>query len=100
MFLFFRVENNDDNTITPKTSETKTEVAPIATRPSGGLANILSQIGKKSKLTVLEKSKQDWDGYKKKEGIVEELVTYNKGKDGLVFKFFIYCKNSEILFNG
>jgi len=88
MFLFFRVENNDDNTTTPKSPETKSEVSSIATKPSGGLANILSQIGKKSKLTVLEKSKLDWDGYKKKEGIVEELVTYNKGKDGLVFKIF------------
>jgi len=100
MFLFFRVENNDDNTTTPKSPETKSEVASIATKSSGGLANILSQIGKKSKLTVLEKSKLDWDGYKKKEGIVEELVTYNKGKDGLVFEFCIYSKNLKILFNG
>jgi len=77
---------NDDNTTTPKSSETKSVVTPIATKTSGGLANILSQIGKKSKLSVLEKSKQDWDGYKKKEGIVEELVTYNKGKDGYLEK--------------
>ncbi|XP_060869695.1 craniofacial development protein 1 [Metopolophium dirhodum] len=81
-----KVENNDDSTTTPKSPETKSEVASIATKPSGGLANILSQIGKKSKLTVLEKSKLDWDGYKKKEGIVEELVTYNKGKDGYLEK--------------
>jgi len=80
---------NDDNTATTtKSSETKSSVAPIATKSSGGLANILSQLGKKSKLSVLEKSKQDWDGYKKKEGIVEELVTYNKGKDGFVLKIF------------
>lgn len=80
------MENNDDDTTKLKSPKTESLVAPIATKPSAGLANILSQIGKKSKLTVLEKSKQDWDGYKTKEGIVEELVTYNKGKDGLVFK--------------
>lgn len=81
-----KVKNDDDTAITTKSSETKSLVAPIATKSSGGLANILSQIGKKSKLSVLEKSKQDWDGYKKKEGIVEELVTYNKGKDGYLEK--------------
>ncbi|XP_015365936.1 PREDICTED: craniofacial development protein 1 [Diuraphis noxia] len=81
-----KVENNDDNTTTPKFPGPKSAVAPIATKPSGGLASVLSQIGKKSKLTVLEKSKQDWDGYKKKEGIVEELVTHNKGKDGYLEK--------------
>ncbi|XP_022177227.1 craniofacial development protein 1 [Myzus persicae] len=81
-----KVDNNDDNSNTPKSPETKSAAAPIATKSSGGLANILSQIGKKSKLTVLEKSKQDWDGYKKKEGIVEELVTHNKGKDGYLEK--------------
>lgn len=85
--MFFRVKNDDDTAITTKSSETKSLVAPIATK-SSGLANVLSQIGKKSKLSVLEKSKQDWDGYKKKEGIVEELVTYNKGKDGFVLKIF------------
>lgn len=80
-----KLVNNDDNT-TSKSSETKTVVTPITTKPSGGLENVLSQLGKKSKLTVLEKSKQDWDGYKKKEGIAEELVTYNKGKDGYLEK--------------
>jgi len=64
--------------------------------PSGDLEIYWVKKEKKSKLTILEKSKQDWDGYKKKEGIVEELVTYNKGKDGLVFKFFIHCMNVDI----
>lgn len=75
---------NSDLKSKPKLSETET--APAVKTP-GGLANILSQIGKKSKLTVLEKSKQDWDCYKKEEGIVEELITHNKGKDGFVFLF-------------
>lgn len=76
--------NNDDNTTKIESSEPKNVTVPVV-KKSGGLTSVLSQIGKKDKLTVLEKSKQDWDGYKKKEGIAEELVTHNKGKDGLVF---------------
>lgn len=80
--------NRDDIIATkPKSPETKTVSA--VKKPSG-LANVLNQIGKKSKLTILEKSKQDWDGYKKKEGIVEELITHNKGKDGFVFLFDLF----------
>lgn len=29
-----------------------------------------------------EKSKLDWDGFKQKEGITEELQIHNRGKDG------------------
>lgn len=75
--------NNDDNTTITESSELKSVTIPVV-KKSGGLTSLLSQIGKKDKLTILEKSKQDWDGYKKKEGIAEELVSYNKGKDGLV----------------
>lgn len=57
------------------------------------MANILSQLGKKDKLTVLEKTKLDWDGYKKKEGIAEELITHNKGKDGFVCQKCIHTVN-------
>jgi len=78
--------NNDNNTTNPKSSETKNLISSPVVKTPGGLANILSQIGKKSKLTILEKSKQDWDGYKKKEGIMEELITHNKGKDGYLEK--------------
>jgi len=49
-----------------------------------GLSSVLGQLGKKSKLGTLEKSKLDWDRYKKDEGIEEELQTYNKGRDGWV----------------
>lgn len=49
---------------------------------SGGLASVLGQIGKKNKLSVLEKTQIDWSGFKNKEGIDEELQTFNKGRDG------------------
>lgn len=51
-------------------------------RPGGGLGSILGQLDKKKKISVLEKSKLDWDGFKASEGIEEELQTFNKGKDG------------------
>lgn len=56
---------------------------PFAKRtPGGGLGAVLNQIGKKNKLSTLEKSKLDWNSYKRNEGIEEELQTFNKGKDG------------------
>lgn len=51
-------------------------------RSGGGLSSVLGQLGKKNKLSVLEKSKIDWSGFKRNEGIDEELQTHNKGRDG------------------
>ncbi|KAK7115136.1 craniofacial development protein 1-like [Littorina saxatilis] len=51
---------------------------------SGGLGNLLNKIGKKQKMGTLEKSKMDWDSFKKKEGIEEDLKIHNKGKDGYI----------------
>ncbi|KAH8397294.1 hypothetical protein KR215_011886 [Drosophila sulfurigaster] len=48
----------------------------------GGLGSLLNQLGKKKKLSVLEKSQMDWKSFKSDEGIDEELRTHNKGKDG------------------
>lgn len=56
---------------------------PFGGRPSGGgLGAVLSQIGKKNKLSTLEKTKLDWNSFKRTQGIEEELQTHNKGKDG------------------
>lgn len=49
-----------------------------------GISGVLSQLGKKPKISTLEKSKLDWDKFKKEENIEEELETHNKGKDGYV----------------
>jgi hypothetical protein len=71
-------------------------VKPAATsfsvkRPSsGGLSSVLNQITKKNKLSVLDKTKLDWDSFKSKEGINDELKTHNKGKDGCVKLIFFY----------
>lgn len=47
-----------------------------------GIGNVLSQLTKKSKISTLEKTKLDWDRFKKEENLEEELSTHNKGKDG------------------
>jgi len=48
----------------------------------GGISSVLGQIGKKAKISTLEKSKLDWDNFKKQENIEEEINTHNRGKDG------------------
>ena len=52
----------------------------------GGIGNVLGKIGKKPKLSTLEKSKIDWNVYKEETGIGNELLSYNKGKDGYLEK--------------
>ena len=57
---------------------------PLGARKSGlsGLTSILG--GKKQKLSTLEKSKLDWESFKKDEGIGEDLKTFNQGKQGFL----------------
>ncbi|XP_045462649.1 craniofacial development protein 1 [Harmonia axyridis] len=47
-----------------------------------GIGSVLSQLGKKKKISTLEKTKLDWDRFKKDENLEEELNNHNKGKDG------------------
>jgi len=51
---------------------------------AGGLSSVLNQLTKKNKLSVLEKTKLDWDGFKSEEGINEELQTHNRGREGFL----------------
>ncbi|KAH8272611.1 hypothetical protein KR018_004059 [Drosophila ironensis] len=59
-------------------------LSSISKRSSSGCGvnSLLNQLGKKKKLSVLEKSQLDWNTFKSDEGIDEELRTHNKGKDG------------------
>lgn len=66
----------------PSFSMKRSITGSSSSRTSGGLNAILGQIGKKKKMSVLEKTKVDWDNFKEKEGISEELATFNRGKDG------------------
>ncbi|KAK6983655.1 craniofacial development protein 1-like isoform X1 [Biomphalaria glabrata] len=48
----------------------------------GGLGSVLNKITKKNKMGTLEKSKIDWESFKTKEGINDDLKIHNKGKQG------------------
>ncbi|XP_038662699.1 craniofacial development protein 1 isoform X2 [Scyliorhinus canicula] len=49
------------------------------------IGNILGKMGgKKQKMSTLEKSKIDWEAFKEKEGIGDELAIYNRGKEGYI----------------
>ena len=56
--------------------------------PKAGLSNIMDKIsgGPKKKMSVLDKTALDWKNFKDKEGISEELATFNKGKGGYLEK--------------
>ncbi|CAH0546959.1 unnamed protein product [Brassicogethes aeneus] len=62
-------------------SNSNSQKTPVRSSLSG-ISSVLSQLGKKAKISTLEKTKLDWDSYKKQENIEEELQNYNKGKDG------------------
>ena len=45
------------------------------------MASLLSKLNKEPKMSTLEKSKLDWNEFKKTEKIEEDLATYTKGKN-------------------
>lgn len=49
-----------------------------------GLGSVLERINKKPKIGTLEKSKLDWEAFKQKEGINEELQIHNRGKQSYI----------------
>jgi len=78
---------------TTEAAETKKAgpARPSPTQPRrrgglGGISAVLSQLGKKPKISTLEKSKLDWEGFKKEEGIEDEIQSHNRGKDGYLEK--------------
>uniref|UniRef100_A0A224XHZ1 Craniofacial development protein 1 n=1 Tax=Panstrongylus lignarius TaxID=156445 RepID=A0A224XHZ1_9HEMI len=72
-----------NGTTNPNSSQPSTQLSMRGRgRGRGGISSILGQIGKKQKLSTLEKSKLDWDSFKKGEGIEEDIERHNKGKNG------------------
>jgi hypothetical protein len=55
-----------------------------AAQPPSALQGLLGAIGKKSKMSTVTKTALDWDQFKEKEGIAEELKIHNK--DGYLQK--------------
>lgn len=74
-------KSNEEEPAAP--AKSPVAVAGVKRASAGaGLSSLLGQITKKNKLSVLEKTKLDWDGFKSKEGIGEELQSHNRGRDG------------------
>ncbi|WAR13124.1 CFDP1-like protein [Mya arenaria] len=83
------------DTSTGVSSTSKPGVASLASTSSllsggvkrpgaGGLGGVLAKINKKPKMGTLEKSKLDWEDFKQKEGIEEELAIHNRGKQSYI----------------
>ncbi|XP_045191366.1 craniofacial development protein 1-like [Mercenaria mercenaria] len=69
----------------PQTVEKPVKTTPLGVkRPGGGLGGVLEKINKKPKMGTLEKSKIDWEEFKEKEGIHEELKIHNRGKQSYI----------------
>lgn len=60
----------------------RTFVAPP--KRSSGLGSLVSSLTKKPKMSTLNKTKLDWEGYKKDEGLEDELRNHRKNKDNFV----------------
>lgn len=67
----------------------KQKASAASGSPKAGLSNIMDKISggpPKKKMSVLDKTALDWKNFKDKEGISEELATFNKGKGGYLEK--------------
>ncbi|XP_063363666.1 uncharacterized protein LOC134652413 [Cydia amplana] len=78
------VENNiiKEKIKTAEAPATVSKLVPHRSRGPSGLADVLGQLNKKNSLSTLEKSKLDWETYKKDQDINEEVQSHNKGKNG------------------
>ena len=66
-------------------------------RKTSSLDNVLSSLKKRGKVSTLEKSKKDWEEFKKQEGIEDELKYHAKsgfGKTSFFFFFFFHFFSS------
>jgi len=71
----------------PTTPTKSTTTSSLEARPKGsGIASILNKINKQPKLSTLEKSRQDWEEFKKSENIEEDLNKHSKGKESYLEK--------------
>lgn len=63
-------------------SKEAAEKAKVAGAPPSALDNILEQIKKRPKLSVLDKTKKDWGEFKEdNKGLEDELDTYKKSSN-------------------
>ena len=63
-----------------------TPTNPSAKRPAPSSTSLLDRlgIGKKAKLSTLEKTRLDWSAHKESESLTEDLESHRRGKDSYV----------------
>ena len=87
MIFFFRVTKEVEKDSKEAKQFQKAQEKQQAQKRPSGLNSIMGTIsGKAPKMGTLDKSKLDWNKFVNEEGIKEELVTHNRGKDGYVEK--------------
>ena len=59
-------------------------VGPSSAKDKKGIDQAMSAIQEPKKISTMEKSSIDWDGFKQKEGIEDELKQYTKDGYGVV----------------
>lgn len=79
---------------------TTTTIIPSLKRPAASSTtsnSVLDRlgIGKKQKLSTLEKSRLDWNAHKESESLIEDLDSHRRGKDSYVEKT-AFLQRSEI----
>lgn len=57
-------------------------LSTLGIKRPGGLGSVLNKINKKQKISTLNKSKLDWDQFKKDNKLEDDLQIHNKGKQG------------------
>ncbi|XP_041048485.1 craniofacial development protein 1 [Carcharodon carcharias] len=85
--IFLKNQNEVQEKGSPAAPATMEVGAPTGSgvKRQSAIGNILGKIGgKKQKMSTLEKSKIDWEAFKEKEGIGDELAIYNRGKEGYI----------------
>jgi hypothetical protein len=89
--IFVNINSKDEYNFKERVLTEKSRLIPTSSnsnqlkslkRPKTTLNTMLNQISKKSKASILESTKSDWEGYKSAEGITEELRTFNRGRNG------------------
>lgn len=86
--------NNDTTTTTDTTAPTKplsstdtnTAEPPPSSSTNTGIDHVLSQIANPDKLSTMAKSSADWDFFKDRSGLEEELEKQAKGKNAYLVK--------------
>jgi len=86
-------EESKPEEIQPSTSVTSQspETKPLSitlpqVKKGGGLSSLVSKLSSKKKESTLALSKNDWERYKRDEGLEEELEEHTKSKDSYVEK--------------